>query len=410
MRTLKTALALAACAGLWARAESNFPLLGTDTTRSTIPLEQVLSAGPPPQGVPALGFGGDRTGRFAATPAPAFVPLERSSWLDAQEPLIVHGGKGYPLRLLLWHEVVNDRAGVPVAVAFSPPSHSFAVFDRRVPLTPEQRDAVLRLDPAARVLPLDDDFRARYREQTGREAPPWGLEVTFGTSGMLYNANLLMFDSASGSVFSQFLHAGVVGTLASAELLRLPAQVVSAAEFARAYPQGQVLSLETGYPRPYAQNPYLGYERLETPGFVGRVLEDRRLPARERVLGLEVGGEAVAYAFSSLARRRAVNDRVGGVDVAVWWAPGTRSVLDAATVAQAKDAGAVGVFRRTLEGRTLSFEWDGQGWTDRESGSRWNLLGQAVEGPLKGKRLTPLPHDVPFWFAWTAFRPEAQLR
>lgn len=396
--------------GSWVEAESNFPYLGTDTSKATLPLDQILSAGPPPQGVPALGFSGNPTDQIPPTAAPRFIPVAEARWLAPEEPVIVYGGRAYPLQILLWHEIVNQSLELPVAVTFCPLSDSALVFDRRVPLSDAQREAVLKLNPKAKIAPLEAGFRAAYKAQTGEEAPPWGLEVTFGTSGMLYNANTLMFDSATGSVFPQISGEGRVGTLTGVRLLRYPAQVVGFAEFARAYPRGQVLSRETGFTRPYDQNPYLGYDRADIPPFLEVGVRDSRLPAKERVVALELAAEPVAYAFSTLAEKRVINDTLTGLDLVVWWSPGTRSALDASPIAKSKDIGAVGVFKRSLEGRVLNFTWDGRGWVDRETGSRWNLLGQAIQGPLAGRRLEPIPYESALWFAWAAFRPTTQIR
>lgn len=398
-------LLVAFLAGTWATAESNFPYLGTDISKSNIPLDQILSVGPPPQGVPALGFPGDRTGFTKETAQPKFVAFAEAR-LAADEPVIVYQGKAYPIRILLWHEIVNDGM---VAITYSPVSNSVGVFDRRIPLTEAQQTAVMALNPKAKVVQLDAGFRTTYKAQTGQDAAASGLEVAYGTSGMLYKSNLLMFDSATGSVFSQVLAEGNVGTLTGVKLLRYPAQVVSAAEFARAFPSGQVLSRETGFNRPYDQNPYFGYDQTDIPVFLYGP-KDNRLPTKERVVALELGREVVAYPFSGLATKRVVNEKVNGVDIVVWWAPGTRSVLDAATIAGAKDVGAVGVFRRDLEGRVLTFRLENNIWVDRETGSQWNLLGQAVEGPLKGKRLEAVAHDNTLWFAWAALRPATQIR
>ena len=78
-------------------------------------------------------------------------------------------------------------------------------------------------------------------------------------------------------------------------------------------------------------------------------------------------------------------------------------------IADGEDVGAVGVFSRNLDGRILSFSWDGDGFIDAETNSRWNLAGQATEGGLAGSQLQGLPHDNTLWFAWAAFRPETRI-
>ena len=122
--------------------------IGVDTDEAVIPIEEILSGGPPPQGIPALGFTGDRAGAAGPTPAPTYVTQgEAADWLEAEEPVIALtlGGesRAYPLQILTWHEIANDTlGGVPVAVTFCPLCNSALAFDRRVPLMREALEGV----------------------------------------------------------------------------------------------------------------------------------------------------------------------------------------------------------------------------------------------------------------------------
>jgi hypothetical protein len=107
-----------------------------------------------------------------------------------------------------------------------------------------------------------------------------------------------------------------------------------------------------------------------------------------------------------LSEVHAVEDAPGGVDLVVWHVPGTSSALGASVIAQGEDVGATGVFDPTLDGRKLSFRFEDGIFVDEETGSTWNVLGQAVDGPLAGERLMPIVHGNHFWFAWAAFKPE----
>lgn len=396
-----------------ALAQPGLGVLEVDTGNANIPLEQILSGGPPPQGIPALGFSGDRTGSVSGSPAAKFVTPARATWLGAQEPVVGFrlGGeaKAYPLQILTWHEIVNDSvSGVPVAVTFCPLCNSALAFDRRIPLTDGQRQTVLKLNPRANIQALDAAFRSAYQAQEGRPAPPWGLLVTFGTSGMLYQSNLLMFDSATNTLFSQILGEGNVGTLTGITLLRYPAQILSFAEFRQG--QGvQVLSRETGFSRDYGRNPYVGYDRADERPFLFQGPIDGRLPPKERVITVQLQGQSVAYPFGVLSTARVINHDIGATPLTLFWQPGTRSALDTASILNGKDIGAVGVFERRVGRRTLTFGWDGKGFVDQETGSRWNLLGVALEGPLKGAQLREVVHDNTLWFAWAAFKPKTRV-
>jgi len=131
----------------------------------------------------------------------------------------------------------------------------------------------------------------------------------------------------------------------------------------------------------------------------------------ERVLAVDLGGEVKAYPYRALAEGAptAVNDTVGGAEVVAFYEPGTASALDSLNIAEGRDVGATGLFSRVLEGRTLTFEVRDGAFVDRETGSTWNLLGQAVDGPMEGAALDPIPHVDTFWFAWAAFEPRTEV-
>jgi len=112
-----------------------------------------------------------------------------------------------------------------------------------------------------------------------------------------------------------------------------------------------------------------------------------------------------------LAEVGVINDTQAGRDLAVFYAPGTSSALDTAVIAEGADVGATGVFEAVLDGQKLTFRAEGLlsesfAIVDEETGSTWNVLGQAVDGPLAGERLTPIVHGDHFWFAWAAFKPD----
>jgi hypothetical protein len=128
------------------------------------------------------------------------------------------------------------------------------------------------------------------------------------------------------------------------------------------------------------------------------------------VAAVRIGSTSVAYPFSRLRDRRAVNDRVEGTAIVVFWEPGTASALDAPTVDSGRDVGTTGVFLRTVDSRPLTFVPEVHGFRDTETGSTWDLTGRAIAGPLRGTRLDPVPHGDYFWFAWAAFRPDTDIR
>ena len=402
--------------GVWAQGslEGAFRRLGVNTERANIPLEEVLSGGPPPQGIPALGFTGDWREVALASSEPAFVSqAEAAAWLGEQEPIVVLTVAGetkvYPLQILTWHEIVNDTlGGVPVAVTFCPLCNSALAFDRRIPLSEEALGRVRALNPNAESTVLDTSFKDAYAAQAGEEVTE-GIEVTFGVSGLLYNSNLLMFDTQTSTLWSQILGEGNIGTLTNTALLRLPAQIVSFAQAREAFPNAAVLSQNTGYRRAYGQNPYVGYDAVGSPAFLFQGVTDGRLTPKERVVSVVQGDETAAYPFEVLEQEHVINDELNGVPLTLFWQTGTASALDSSSIAEGQDVGAVGVFDRRLGGRTLTFAWQDGAFVDLETNSTWNLLGEATSGDLSGERLTPTVHDNTLWFAWVAFKPETRV-
>jgi hypothetical protein len=101
---------------------------------------------------------------------------------------------------------------------------------------------------------------------------------------------------------------------------------------------------------------------------------------------------------------------LGESEFVVFWAPGAASALDKSRIASGRDIGQTAAYSRIAEGKTLTFERTGDGrYTDRETGTTWDLGGRATEGPLRGTRLEAVPHGNHFWFAWTAFRPKSAM-
>lgn len=337
----------------------------TDFSRHTVPLSEIVSGGPPKDGIPAIDN-------------PRFISVsEADSWLADREPLalVELGGevKAYPLQILIWHEIVNDVVGgIPVAVTFCPLCNTTLAFDRRFD----------------------------------------GRVLDFGTTGRLRHSDLVMYDRQTESWWQQATGQGIVGEYAGRELTFVPAPVVSWATVKELHPDAAILSRETGYSRSYGDNPYRGYDAIGGGPFSRFFRErlDNRLPAMARIVAVSIAGEDVAYPFSALAESRVVNDRVGGEYIVVFWAPGTASALDTRRISQGRDVGATSVFDPVLSGQRLTFTSSGDGlYRDRQTGSLWNVLGQAVSGPLAGERLTAVPHGNHFWFAWSVFKPDTRL-
>jgi hypothetical protein len=334
----------------------------TDLSKKSIDFSELKSGGPPKDGIPAI----DR---------PKFVsPAQASGWLSSKEPLMVveHAGeaRAYPLQILIWHELVNDQIGdLPILVSYCPLCNSAIVYDRRMD----------------------------------------GKVYDFGVSGLLRQSDMVMYDRQTDSLWQQIGGEAIVGTLTGKKLKLVKSQTVSLETFTRAFPEGKVLSRETGHQRAYGQNPYAGYEfgnRLMMPVSASRPL---RMPPLERIVTVEFEGASKGYPFGLLRRRGIVEDRVKDRRFVILFEDGTVTALDHGRIASSRDVGAVGVFSPEIEGKRLSFRRKDGKIQDKQTGSTWNLLGMATEGPMAGKRLTAVEHGVYFAFAWLIFNPKTEI-
>ncbi len=274
-----------------------------------------------------------------------------------------------PLSIMRWHEVVNlDRPGSTIAVSYCPLTGTAIAFDRN--------------------------------SINGHE---------LGVSGLLVDNNLLMYDrSQEESLWGQMLGTAVCGAATGRILKRVPVLVTSLGKWRELHPDTEVASTDTGYDRDYDVNPYLDYDRLDAPPLfvTERSRDDRRLP-KERVLGIPselTGGLAVPFLVLQQIERTALDLSVDGERITVFW----DRESETAAAHYATPAWATGF--EGPPGVALRFEPADGGYVDALTGSVWNFGGEAVSGPAKGSRLTPVPGAlVAYWFAWAAFHPETGI-
>ncbi|HEX9676699.1 MAG TPA: DUF3179 domain-containing protein [Anaerolineales bacterium] len=335
----------------------------TDFSRHSVDYSEIFSGGPPKDGIPAI----DR---------PRFETVEQAdAWLRPSEPIILFShdedARAYPLQILTWHEIVNDVVGgLPVLVSFCPLCNTAIAFDRTVN----------------------------------------GQVLDFGTTGRLRFSNLIMYDRQTETWWQQASGEAIAGELSGTQLEFLPAPIVAWEDFKEAHPSGQVLSRETGHSRPYGQNPYVGYDDINSSPFLYRGPDTSgRLPPMARVLAVELGGDVIAFPYETLQTLRVVNAQIGGEEIVVLWEAGTASALDSVTLAGGRDVGAAAAYSRVVEGRALTFSFEGSAILDQETGSSWDVLGRAVQGELAGASLKPVVAVNHFWFSWAAFKPETQV-
>ena len=359
------AVALAACSSA---VGSNGPGHGAGSSASPlVDPADIIPGGPPPDGIPPIDH-------------PRFQPASSVNWLAPREPVVAielsGDARAYPVQIFIWHEIVNDTVGgVPVTVTYCPLCNTGIAFKR----------------------PTID-----------------GKLLDFGTSGKLYNSNLVMYDRQTNSYWPQALGEAVTGPLTGTKLQLVPVQLVAWRDWRAAHPGGKVLSRDTGASRDYGTNPYVSYDQPNSHPFLFAGRLDPRLPPKARVVGVQVGADVVAFPYAALTAHRSgpwsvVRSTVGNRPVVVFWEDGAVSALDAPTIADSKDVGATGVFDPRLDGRTLTFRATSSGIVDDPTESRWDIFGRAVAGPLAGKQLDRVVSTESFWFDWAAFHPDTSI-
>jgi hypothetical protein len=128
-----------------------------------------------------------------------------------------------------------------------------------------------------------------------------------------------------------------------------------------------------------------------------------------RIVGVNTGPESIAVVLDHLLKRRVIETKIDGNRIVIWAKSGTASALEKSEVAAGRDVGATGAFQASLDGRELHFDPSGEGFRDRETGSHWDVLGNALAGTLAGRSLVHVEHVDTFWFAWAAFRPNTRI-
>ncbi|MEE8559470.1 MAG: DUF3179 domain-containing protein [Alphaproteobacteria bacterium] len=265
----------------------------TDFSRHSVDYSEIMSGGPPKDGIPSIDN-------------PKFVHISEAKGLGEREPvigLVINGdARAYPLRILMWHEIVNDTVGgVPVTVTYCPLCNTAIVFDRRLE----------------------------------------GRVLDFGTTGKLRNSDLVMYDRQTESWWQQFLGEAIVGELTGKRLTMLPSRIESLANFRKRLPEGRLLVPSNPRKGRYGRNPYVRYDGSGWPMLFNGEGPQGIAPLARVV---SVGDEAWSL---ELVRK---NKKIIKGDLVITWEAGQNSALDSAVISQGRDVGNVVVQRQTENG------------------------------------------------------------
>ncbi len=278
--------------------------------------------------------------------------------------------RAFPLRILWYHEVINDTlGGEMITVTHCPLTGTSLVFDGTINNT----------------------------------------EHTFGVSGLLYNNNLIMYDRLTGeTLFPQMCYRGLQvenGRLKNngEQLILLPSLETTWTDWLFLYPNTTVISNETGFERDYTTYPYGDYRTNNNLLLFPLTHEDSRLNRKDVVFGVNLNHITRVYPFKNMGERAVINDEIGGEEIVILFS---------------KLANLVVAYHRRVGDQSLTFQLDRYFITtgllnlrDKETGSIWNTKGEAIEGPLAEKhlRLKPVPAYRAMWFAWAAFWPDTEI-
>ncbi len=269
--------------------------------------------------------------------------------------------RAYPIRILDWHEIVNDTFGGPLLVTFCPLCDSGVVAERRVA----------------------------------------GEETVFGVSGWLWHSDLVMYDRATGSLWSQIRAQAISGARTGDRLSVQPFATTTWGDWRSAHPDTEVLlpppdsrTIGGAATRNYAGEAYAGYAENDEIGLGINEFEDDRLHPKTRVIGVESGETDRAYPLDAVTEAGVVQETVGDLPVVVTTTAG----------------GSLVAYDRRVDGEALSFA-SADGRHLRAGGSRWRRTsGVAVDGPHEGTTLDRANDRSPmFWFAWADFNPGTEL-
>jgi len=317
-----------------------------------IPKNKVFDGGVGRDGIPSID-------------QPQFIPANEADFLQDDERILgiatPTGSKAYPHKILDWHEIVNDQINAePVSLIYCPLTGTGTLWSRKLE----------------------------------------GTVTTFGVSGLIYKNNVIPYDRSTDSYWSQMGIQSVAGELSSTVPDMLPILETTWGEWKSMYPNTQVLSLETGFSRSYDFNPYFGYRDNNQKISFPVEHEDTRLNRKSLVLGLIYGANATkAYPLTEFG------DTVKVIQ---------ENLRNRHYVMVGSDARQFAMcFEAKMDGEILRFRpVQDQGaivLQDTNTGTYWDIMGYATEGPMSGKRLIPTLSFIGYWFAWADFYPGLEL-
>ena len=310
-----------------------------------------------------LAVGADKDG-IPSIDNPKFLNVEEVDYLDDTDQMLVlklgETIKAYPVRILDWHEIVNDQIdGLQIAITYCPLTATGVCWNREIN----------------------------------------GEVSTFGVSGFLHHSNLIAFDRLTDSYWSQISLNSLRGANIGRRLSYYQMVEMSWKTIKENVPNAQILSIDTGFDLPYSAYPYYDYRTNNNFFYVSFTHDDNRLPAKEKVFGVIILDGAKVYPFpnASSTATTVINEVFRGQPIVVIHAP---------------QQGYSAAFKSNLNGMNLQFsvieDQEAITLTD-QLGNNWNFFGEAVSGPWEGQKLRSLKAFNGYWFMWAKYFPRVEI-
>ena len=312
-----------------------------------IPISEVKDGGPGKGGIPSIDN-------------PIFINASSQTFLSDNDLVIGivknNEVKAYPLSILNWHEITNDDLnGELVTINFCPLTGT----------------------------------------SFGWKSISNGTTTTFGVSGLLYNANLILYDRNTDSYWSQIKLQCISGDLIRDEPTLINVVETNWLTWKTLYPNTKVLSTDTGFSRNYGINPYSDYLASDNSFLFPFSPLNEALPFKERVYGIIDEGISKAYQFTNFVNGKVIQESFNGKDYLV---VGNKNLIQA--------------FQLTGDYLNLTFEYDftgSEGFFKDNEANIWSVFGEAISGSRMGETLTPAKSVVSYWFALAAFYPNPEI-
>lgn len=345
-------LLLVSCSSSDASTDQNsiLPTGGEPNTSNEwlYPISEIRDGGPGKDGIPSID-------------GPNFTSSENAPTLLKDDLLVIgikvgNETRAYPHFILDWHEIVNDDVnGVQVAVSLCPLTGTSIGWSRIVD----------------------------------------GNSTTFGVSGKLYNNNLIPYDRATNSNWSQVGLQCINGKLIGQRPDLVTVLETTWGVWKTMYPNTKVLTTNTGFSRNYGVYPYGDYRTNNSYLIFPLTKSDSRILSKERVHSIIYDDKANVYRFNTFGNGKVIRDTYQGMDIVL--------VGDYTTIVS---------FELDESSSLLQFEYsykDTEGFFTDNGGTVWNVFGEAISGPRQGDKLKPTASFIAYWFSIGAFYPEAGI-